>query len=233
MAPVDAVLAPGAHEDVLVVVRHADHLVRHDLPDGQDEIVLPGPDQVGQLDGPREIHRALGNPPHELPRHLADGRDAGAPVVHPEPIGRDAGKHLRDLLRRHRGMRAERGQDVGQARAKEVVRQPGQATGLRVEAGEVRGNRQHAPARAEAGQRLVQAGAQVVRREPVGDGTAGVVQHEVGSTAGCGPSRPWRTLSPGPRWPWWCRRGTWSGARRAPSPGSRPPAPRRRRADRR
>ena len=224
MAPVDAGRASSAHEDVLVVVRHADDLVRHHLPDGQDEIVLPGPDQIGQLHGPRKIHRAFGNLPDKLPRHLADGRDAGAPVVHPEQLRRDAGKHFRNLVRGHRGMRAERGQHVGQARAKVVVRQPGQAAGLRVEAGEVRGNHQHAPARAEASERLVEAGAQVVRREPVGDGTAGVVQH--GVIAGSEPSRPWRRPSLDPRWPWWCRPGMWLAVRHAPSPGSPPPAPR-------
>ena len=38
VAAVDALAAAGADQDVLVVVGHADHFMRHDLADGENEI---------------------------------------------------------------------------------------------------------------------------------------------------------------------------------------------------
>ena len=52
------------------------------------------------------------------------------------------------------------------------------------------------------------------------------------TSAECAPIRPWRRPAPAPRWPWWCRPGTWSAsapcaqpsltASSADSPVSRP-----------
>ena len=100
MAFVDAFLAAGADEDVLVVIGHPDDFVRDDLADGQNQIVFAGPNQVGQLRRPGKIHRALGGLFDKFARHFADGGDAGAPVVDAEKGFRHTAEHLADLRRR-------------------------------------------------------------------------------------------------------------------------------------
>jgi len=84
MAAVDAVRSPRANEEVFVVVRHADDLVRHDLADGQDEVVAASRNQVGELNRPREIHRSFRNLADKRRGHLAQRRNTGAPVVDAE-----------------------------------------------------------------------------------------------------------------------------------------------------
>ena len=106
MAFVDALDAAGADENVFVVVRHADDFVRHDLPDGQNQLVSAAGDEVGNLRGPRKVHRAFGDFFHKSRRHFADGSDAGAPVVDAEKIFRHAREQFVNLLARHRGVRA-------------------------------------------------------------------------------------------------------------------------------
>ena len=48
----DADRAAGSNKDVLVVVGHAHHLVRHHLADGEDEIVAAIAEQLVDLCGP-------------------------------------------------------------------------------------------------------------------------------------------------------------------------------------
>ena len=121
MALVDAFRAARADEDVFVVTGHADHFMRNNLADGQNQIMLARPDETGQLRLPGEIHRTPGRLPHELRRHFADGDDARTPVVHPEQRWRHAGIHFGNLPRRHRRVRAQRGQHVRQTRPVIIV----------------------------------------------------------------------------------------------------------------
>lgn len=46
---VDRVASASADKEVLVVVRHAEDFVRHDLADRQDEVVLATPELVGRI----------------------------------------------------------------------------------------------------------------------------------------------------------------------------------------
>ena len=71
--------------------------MRHDLADGEDEVVSAGGEEVGDLGGPRKIGGAFGDLLDERRRDGADGGDAGAPVVHAEEALRHAGVHLVDL----------------------------------------------------------------------------------------------------------------------------------------
>ncbi len=52
MRAVDAHDAAGADENILVVVGHADHLVRHHLADGEDEVVAAVAHELVHLRGP-------------------------------------------------------------------------------------------------------------------------------------------------------------------------------------
>ena len=54
--------AADPHEQVLCVVGHADHLVRHDLPDGQDQIVARVHDAAVDLAGDRIRPEPLRDP---------------------------------------------------------------------------------------------------------------------------------------------------------------------------
>src|ERR1035438_3595843 len=178
MAFVDAFLAAGAHEDVLVVIGHTDDFVWDDLADGQDQIVFAGPDKIGQLRRPGKIHRAAGHLLHEFARHFADGGDARAPVMPPEQALRHAGEHLRDLRRRHGRMRAQRRQNVRQMFSIIIVNKFGQHPRVGMKAGEIRGNDEHPLARAKVVEGMRQSFSQVVQGQLVGYGTAFVIQHK-------------------------------------------------------
>jgi len=106
---------PGADEKVFVVTGHPDDLVRNDLADGQNQIVFAGSDELASCAGHAKSAAPARHLPHKIRRHIADGGDARAPVVDAEQFRRHAGKHFGDLGRRHRRMRAQRGQNVCQA----------------------------------------------------------------------------------------------------------------------
>ncbi len=52
MTAVNASGAPGAHENVFVVVRHSDDFVRHDLSDGKNQVEAAMNDEPVDLGRP-------------------------------------------------------------------------------------------------------------------------------------------------------------------------------------
>ena len=99
MAAVDALAASRAHQDVLVVVGHADHFVGHDLADGEDQVEAALRDEPVDLRRPRIIQLAFRLLADELGRNLAQRLDVGAPVMDAEEILRHVAEHVRDLVR--------------------------------------------------------------------------------------------------------------------------------------
>src|ERR1700675_2934813 len=107
MAAVYALPASGAHENVLVVVRHADDLVGHDLTDGENQIETALRNQPIHLGRPRIVQLAFRLLVDELRRDLAESLNVGSPVMHAEKLYRNSAKHSCDLLGSHGSMRAK------------------------------------------------------------------------------------------------------------------------------
>ena len=167
VALVDARRPAGADEQVLVVVGHADHFVRHDLADREDQIVPAFPHQPVQLHGPRLAPDALGGLGHELGRDLADRDHVVAPVVDAEqPLGH-AGEHAIQLPLGHGGVRAQGRHNVAQPVAEIVVGDARQRPGHAVGPGEVGRQRQHLPPRLQSPERLDQRRAKFLRVKSV------------------------------------------------------------------
>ena len=141
---VDDVRAAGADDDVLGVIGHAHHFVRHDLADRKDEII-PGEQELVHLDAHAVIHQPAGPLLNQLAGHLADLPDAVAPIMHLEPCQRDAlAEHHAQLRLGHRRVRAERGHDVHLGLGREqLVEQARQLPGIGVEPGMVGRQHQH------------------------------------------------------------------------------------------
>ena len=135
MTFIDAPHAACADEEVLVVVGHAHHFVRHDLPDGEHQVVAALPNEPIELGGPGAVPDPLGHAANVRSRHLADGHHVVPPVVLAEKTRRQTRKHPRDLPVGHRAMGAQGGHHVGQARAEVFVGQTGQWPGHAVGAG--------------------------------------------------------------------------------------------------
>src|SRR5207253_6062720 len=98
MAAVYALAASGAHQNVLVVVRHADDFMRHDLTDRENQIESALSDQPIYLGWPRIVQFAFRLLMDELRRDLAESLNVGSPVMHSEKLCRHGAKHSRDLL---------------------------------------------------------------------------------------------------------------------------------------
>src|SRR6266404_1436041 len=107
MAAVYALAASGAHQNVLVVVRHADDFMRHDLTDRENQIESALSDQPIYLGRPRIVQLAFRLLVDELRRDLAESLNVGSPVMHSEKLCRHGAKHSRDLLGLHGSMRAK------------------------------------------------------------------------------------------------------------------------------
>src|ERR1700692_4050636 len=107
MAAVYALAASGAHQNVLVVIRHADNFVRYDLADRENEIETAVRNETIYLRWPRVVQLAFGLLVDELGRDLAESLDVGSPVVGAEERLRHGAKHSRDLLGLHSSMGAQ------------------------------------------------------------------------------------------------------------------------------
>src|SRR5579863_10449661 len=111
MAPVYALTASRAHENVLCVVGHAYHFMGHDLADGENEIEVAMHNEPVYLCRPRIVQLAFRLLADELGRDLAKGLDVRTPIMHAEKLCRHGAKNSCELLRFHRSMRAEGRQD--------------------------------------------------------------------------------------------------------------------------
>src|SRR6266404_5161818 len=107
MAAVYAFSPSGAHQNVLVVVRHADDFMRHDLTDRENQVETALCNQPIYLGRPRIVQLAFRLLVDELRRDLAESLNVGSPVMHSEKLCRHGAKHSRDLLGLHGSMRAK------------------------------------------------------------------------------------------------------------------------------
>src|SRR5271166_5044277 len=107
VAAVDALVSASSAQNVLAGVSHADYLVRHNLADGEDQIMVAPRDKAVGLRGPRVMELSLGDFLNELAGHLAQGFNVGTPVVDAEERVRDRTEHARQLLGRHGRVRTE------------------------------------------------------------------------------------------------------------------------------
>ncbi len=171
VAFVDALHAAAADEDVLVVVGHAHHFVRHDLADREHQVVAAFPDQPIELGRPRAGPQALRRLAHEIGRDLADGNHAVSPVVLADQAAGQAGEHPLELPIGHGGVRAQGRHDVAQPAAEILVgqarQQPRHAVGPR----EIGRQGQDFPPRAQFFQRGKQRAAEVIAAQVGGRGT--------------------------------------------------------------
>ena len=112
MGGANQVLAAQADEIVLVVIREPEHLVRHDVPDVDDEIPL----LLHQHPVEHDRHRPVGRPLRRFidkpARNLADFDASAAPVVGMNSLVRNRAEHLPVFLRRMRHMLPQRRNDV-------------------------------------------------------------------------------------------------------------------------
>jgi hypothetical protein len=111
VAAVDALAASRAHQDVLVVIGHADHFMGHNLADGKNKIEAAPRDEPVDLGRPCVVQLALRLFADELCGNFPERLDIGSPVVNAEQILRHIRKHIRDLLRPHGGVCAEGGKN--------------------------------------------------------------------------------------------------------------------------
>ena len=156
VAAIDALAPARADEDVLRVVGHADHFVRHHLADRQNQIEAAPRDELVHLRRPGVVQLALGLLLNERGRQLAQCLDFGAPVVCAEQIPRHVAEHMRNLVGPHGRMRAKGRQDRLQLVSIVLPRESRQVTGARVLAALVGRYSQHVAARTQLGQALHQ-----------------------------------------------------------------------------
>ena len=171
VALVDAPRPAAADEEVLVVVGHAHHLVRHDLADREHQVVAAFPDQPIELGRPGAGPEALGRLANEIGRDLADGDHVVSPVVLADQAAGQAGEHPLDLPIGHGGVRAQGRHDVAQPIAEIVVGQAGQRPRHAVDPGEIGRQGQDFPPRAKFFERGKQGPAEVVAAQVGGRGT--------------------------------------------------------------
>ena len=114
MALVDAFTPPYTDEEVLVVVRHPDHFVRHHLPDGKDQVVPAFEEHAVHLHGHGIVGYAARYLADVVGRHGTDMHDTVAPVMHAKERPGDAGEHFFDLPVRHWKMRPDGGKNIRQ-----------------------------------------------------------------------------------------------------------------------
>jgi hypothetical protein len=117
VALVDHVAAAHADKQVLRMVRHADDLVRHDLADGEDQIIAGVHDAAIDLDRNGIAPEPLGDLAQIAARDLAQLFNVGAPVMNEKPTVRNVAEHCGGLLLRYGGVGAERGENVHRAAA--------------------------------------------------------------------------------------------------------------------
>ena len=70
MGFVYSLCSTGSHKNVLVVSGHADHFMRHDLPEREDQIVRTFCERPRHLDRDGIVNLSLGNVADERGRHV-------------------------------------------------------------------------------------------------------------------------------------------------------------------
>src|ERR1035437_7497418 len=111
MAAVYALSASRAHQNILVVIGHANNFMRHNLPDGKNKIEAAMRNQPVHLRRPRIVQLAFRLLVDEVRRNLAEGLDIGSPVVDVKEFLRHGPEHSLNLLGLHGGVCAKRRQN--------------------------------------------------------------------------------------------------------------------------
>src|SRR5699024_1352054 len=102
---------------------HPHHLVRHNLSDREDEVVLRLQQPPVHLHGHRLVHPPFGNLPHECRRNLSQPHRVCPPVVHDHPLIRRRRVHLPPFPLRHWHVRPQRRHHVHLARRRQHLPQ--------------------------------------------------------------------------------------------------------------
>src|SRR5258707_1114503 len=81
VTPIYALSSSSAHQNVLVVIRHADDFMRHDLADGQNQVEATLRNQTVYLRRPGIVQLPFRLLVNELGRNLAQSLYIGSPIV--------------------------------------------------------------------------------------------------------------------------------------------------------
>ena len=122
VALVDAPGPARADEDVLIVVGHARHFVRHDLADREHEVVAAFPDQPIELGRPRTGPDPFRRVANKIGWDLANRNHVVPPVMLTDQPAGQGGEHPLELPVGHGDMRTQGRHDVGQPVAEIVIR---------------------------------------------------------------------------------------------------------------
>ena len=175
--------ASGAHQDVLVVVGHADDFMRHDLADGKNQVEAALRNEPVDLRRPRIVELAFRLFADELWRNLAERLHIGAPVMDTEQIPRYIAEHVGDLVRPHGCVCAQRGKNRFEPVAVILPRIARQLAGAGVLAGFIGRYGKHAISLAELGHAFRKQVFQLERRQIGFNTTLGAVEtHTANST---------------------------------------------------
>ena len=81
VASIDPFAASRAHQNILVVIRHPDHFMRHHLPDRENQIEPALQQKPVHLRRPRIVQLAFRLRMNKLRRNLANRLDIRSPVM--------------------------------------------------------------------------------------------------------------------------------------------------------
>ena len=154
VAAIDAFPAARSHQNVFVVIRHADDFMRHDLADGENQIEAALKDQPVDLCRPGKMQLPFRLLFNKSRGHFADGLNVRPPVVNMEQRLWHIAKHAIELRGRHSRVRAESGQNRRQPIAVVFPRVASQLAGARMEPRDVGWDDQHTAPFAQLVERL-------------------------------------------------------------------------------
>ena len=144
MGFVDSFGSACPDKNVLVISGHPDYFVRHDLPDGENQIMRSVGKQSVDLNGNAVIDFSLGHFFDECSRHFTQRGQALSPVMNTKQALRHFAEHGPDFFIGHRVMSADGGQNISQPLPVIFPRHFCQEARLRMIAREIRRNRKHA-----------------------------------------------------------------------------------------
>src|ERR1017187_7469303 len=147
MTAVDSLTAASANQDVLGVVGHPDHFMRHYLADRKNQVESAFHNESIHLCWPRKVELAFGLRVDELRRNLAQRDNIGAPAVYAEKIARHVTEHGFDLRGLHRCMRSDSRQDGLELISVVLPGKAGEGASPRMEPRHIRRHRQNTLAR--------------------------------------------------------------------------------------
>src|SRR5215813_1775370 len=111
MTAINALRAASAHQHVLVVIRHADDFMGHDLADGKNQIEPATHNESVDLSWPFVVELSFGLFVEELLWNDADGFHIFTPFVYAEKGSGNLAEHGRKLHWRHGAVRSDGGQN--------------------------------------------------------------------------------------------------------------------------